>query len=88
VNDLPGRILAIYDALAARPGGTVRLADLRERLGAVDKDDLDRTLIEMDDNRQIQLEPDPDRRGLTSHDHAAAVSFSGRAMHLMRAVRR
>lgn len=80
------RILAAYHDLASRPGGPggpVSLVNLREHLNA-DRDEVDRTLIEMDDERDIQLEPDPDRRGLTAEAREAAVDLAGRPMHLLR----
>ena len=79
-----GSILTACRALADRPGGTVRLADLRERLSDwMDADAVNRTLIELDRARVIQLDPDPDRAGLTSSDRAAAVNLGGQEMHLM-----
>lgn len=80
---LPEQILAAYRELATRPGGTVGLADLRKRLDDSDRDDVDRALIEMDRQRQIQLEPDPDRAALTPEARAAAVDLSGQQMHLI-----
>jgi hypothetical protein len=85
---LPERILAIYDHLVTRPGGTITLVDLRAQLDSVDVDELDRTLVEMDRRRQIQLEPDPDRAALTPQAREAAVGLSGQEMHFMRADRR
>ncbi len=86
MSALPERILAAYADLTSRPGGTIYLCDLRVRLGDVDRDELDRALLDMDDRRDIQLEPDPDRAGLTAEMRAAATWLAGRDMHLMRAV--
>jgi len=88
VSTLPERILAAYADLTSRPGGGIHLADLRAQLADVDADELDRALVEMDDRRDIQLEPDPDRAGLTTEMRAAAVRLAGRDMHLMRKVER
>lgn len=82
------QILTAYRDLVTRPGGSVSLADLRARLGSISRDELDRVLVEMDDDRVIQLEPDPDRAGLTPEDHAAAIRMCGRDLHLMREVLR
>lgn len=76
-------ILAAYDELATRPGGVVRLTDLRGHLGDIDQDELTDALVEMDRERQIQLEPDPDRAGLTVEDREAAINLGGQQMHLM-----
>lgn len=80
------QILAAYEALTPRPGGTIYLADLREHLASVDRAELDATLIDLDRAREIQLEPDPDRAALTQKARAAAVELGGQSMHLMRAV--
>lgn len=82
-TELFSQILAAYRSLATRPGGPVGLEKLREHLDA-DRNDVDRTLVEMDDHRLIHLEPDPDRRGLTAEARAAAVELAGRPMHLLR----
>jgi hypothetical protein len=80
---LRDRILAAYRELATRPGGPVGLEKLREHLNA-DRKEVDRTLVEMDDLREIHLEPDPDHGGLTAKAREAAVDLAGRPMHLLR----
>ena len=82
------QILTTYRDLVARPGGSVSLADLRARLGSIGRDELDRVLIEMDDERVIQLEPDPDQAAFTPGYRAAAIRMCGRDLHLMREVLR
>jgi hypothetical protein len=80
---LSERILAAYQQLATRPGGPVGLEKLREQLDA-DRKEVDRALLEMDGRREIHLEPDPDRGGLTAEAREAAVDLAGRPMHLVR----
>jgi hypothetical protein len=80
---LRDRILAAYRELATRPGGPVGLEKLREHLNA-DREEIDRTLVEMDDRREIHLEPDPDHGGLSAEARKAAVNLAGRPMHLLR----
>jgi hypothetical protein len=80
---LRDRILAAYRKLATRPGGPVGLEKLREHLDA-DRKQVDRILVEMDDRREIHLEPDPDHGGLTAAAREAAVDLAGRPMHLLR----
>jgi hypothetical protein len=84
-HSLPERILAVYDELVSRPGGTITLVDLRAHLESVTPGDLNRTLVEMDRRREIQLEPDPDRAALTPQARKSAVTLGGQDMHLMRA---
>jgi hypothetical protein len=80
---LRDRILAACRELATRPGGPVGLEKLRAHLDA-DRQAVDRTLIEMDDRREIHLEPDSDHGGLTTEAREAAVDLAGRPMHLVR----
>ncbi|WP_229070193.1 hypothetical protein [Actinoplanes sp. DH11] len=80
---LSERILAVYEQLVNRPGGPVGLEKLREHLDA-DREEVDSTLLEMDGRREIHLEPDPDRGGLTAAARHAAVDLAGRPMHLLR----
>lgn len=78
-------ILAACRALIDRPGGTARLADVRDRIGDwMPVDAVTRLLIELDRARVIQLEPEPYRAGLTPQDRAAAVELGGQELHLVR----
>ncbi len=85
---LPDRIGEAYDELTKRPGGPVALADLRDRFPDVPRDELDKALLDMDDKRAIQLEPDPDRAGLTDRDRESALDMVGTDKHLLRKVDR
>ena len=80
----PEQVIDTISQLERRPGGTVRLTDVRAHLG--DDPVVGEVLLKLNDARRIQLEPDPDRRGLTAEDHAAAVPLAGRPMHLARRV--
>ena len=79
-------ILDAYRRLVSRPGGCIHLSVLRAALPHVGFDALSGMLLAMDADRLIQLEPDPDRLGLTAAMKAAAVLLAGEPMHLMREV--
>ncbi len=82
-----GSIVTAVQALETRPGGPVRLADLRDRIGDwMDAAAVTRTLVQLDNERVVQLEPDPYRAGLTDRDRAAAVELGGQQTHLVRLV--
>jgi hypothetical protein len=85
-NDTPisDRIRRVYQELAARPGQAVHLADIRARLDSITRTDLDRALLDLDERRTIQLEPDPDRARLTVQRRDAAIDLAGRKLHLLR----
>jgi hypothetical protein len=81
-------ILDACSELATRPGGPVRIADVRRHLpDEWTHERVTSVLLWMDDRRLVQLEPDPYRMGLTSEDHAAAIQkLSGKETHLVRVV--
>ncbi|MGC4770586.1 hypothetical protein ACLQ25_16625 [Micromonospora sp. DT44] len=83
----PGRvedlIRAAYLRLAEKPGALVSLARLRGGLRDLTRDDLDRVLRAMDRRREIQLEPDPNRKVLTQATRDAAVVIGGEDKHLI-----
>lgn len=80
---LPIQILSAYNDLVKRPGGPVGLEHLRNRLTA-DRKEVDQALLELDEHDEIQLEPDPDRAGLTAEARKAAIELGGRPRHLVR----
>ncbi len=86
VRSVDDRIREACKDLETRPGGPVALADLRDRLPDVPRADLDKALRDMDDRRETQLEPDPDRGGMTQRDRDAALPLweGGTPTHTVR----
>jgi hypothetical protein len=82
-KDLEKRVHTVYSELAVRPGELVSLARLRDKLADVTRDDLDRVLVSMDRARDIQLEPDPNRKALPPEAREAAVRIGGEDKHLV-----
>jgi hypothetical protein len=80
---IEARIRRAYDALADQPGDLVSLAALRAKIPNISRSDLDDVLLEMDRRREIQLDPDPDRRVLTDAAKAAAITLGGEDKHLI-----
>lgn len=79
-----GQITAAYRSLVAYDGDWVRLADLRERIGAsVPRDQLDAALRQLSRGHHATVIPEQDLRRLTDADHAAAVRLGGEAKHLI-----
>jgi hypothetical protein len=81
--DVPERVLQAYQDLKRGSDPYVRLTALRDRLNDVPRTELDRTLLEMDRNGKIQLDADPNRRGLTAADRSSAIFHGGEDMHLV-----
>jgi hypothetical protein len=81
------QVLSAYGSLAKRRGDLVSLVRLRHLLGAINRDELDRTLKVMARARVIQLDPDPCRGRLTQEDRAAAILIGREDMHFLSVVR-
>ncbi|QFZ19371.1 hypothetical protein [Saccharothrix syringae] len=78
-----GRVAAAYAALARRRGDAVGLADLRERLDDVPREDFDRAVGAMARRDGVHLWAEPDQKALTERDHRAAVVLGGTPRHLL-----
>ena len=79
---LRARILNAIDRLA-NGSGYASLTRLRAELADLDRNDLTRALLDMDNAHVIQLDPDANRLGLTAEDRAAAIWLGGEYMHLV-----
>jgi hypothetical protein len=77
------RIRQAYGELAGGPGALVSLARLRDELPDIPRKHLDEVLLELDRQRAIQLEPDPNRKALSDGAKAAAIPLGGEDMHLL-----
>lgn len=77
------RILQAYAEVAGEPGALVSLALLRDQLPKIPRATVDESLLELDRQRAIQLEPDPNRKALSDRAKAAAIPLGGEDMHLI-----
>jgi hypothetical protein len=80
-TDLAGRVRAAYAALADTPGTWVKLANLRAQLADVSRAELDKTLEQMLDSPDFQLEPEPFGHRIGPEERAAAVNIGGEDRH-------
>jgi hypothetical protein len=80
---LEEKIIAAYGNLKRREGELVSLARLRAALPTESRKELDRVLIELDRSRRIQLEPEMNRKNLTSEVQESAVRLGGEDKHLI-----
>lgn len=83
VPSIEERVRRAYAELAAHEGDLVNLAKLRDRLDDVARSDLDGVLRDMDRRRDIQLDPDPNRKALTPRARGAAIAIGGEDKHLI-----
>ena len=79
---LEDRVRAAYARLAPRPGGWVRLAELRAALDDV-RGDVDTALTALSRAPGVSVIPEEDQKKLTPDDRAAAVMIGDRPKHLI-----
>lgn len=77
------QVRAAYAALAEKPGASVGLRLLRERLDGLSREEFDAALLRLIERPGVYLEPEPKLRSLTAADRAAAVNLGGEAKHLL-----
>jgi len=82
-DDTEAAIVAAYRVLAAEPGEFVRLRDLRERLPAILRADLDSALERMYRAQQVNLVPQENQQVLTDGDRESALRVGGEFKHLL-----
>jgi hypothetical protein len=83
-SDIETRVIEAYRDLVAKPGGWLGLAQLRQKLGDIDRTDLDRALRSLYSHPGIALIPEDNQKSLSADDRAAAVSVGDQAKHLIR----
>ncbi|WP_424187573.1 hypothetical protein ACOBQX_07150 [Actinokineospora sp. G85] len=78
---LVDELRAAYAGLA-EPGDYVSLAALREAVGG-DRAEVDRALLELDEQAGVSLIPEANRKSLTAAQRAAALRVGGEDKHLL-----
>jgi hypothetical protein len=81
VDDVEARIRGAYQEVAKVPGSWVGLADLRERLGHLDREVVDQTLRAMVRRDDVRIIPAANVKALEERDHAAAVRIGDEDSH-------
>ena len=76
------RVRVAYARLTPRPGGWVRLAELRAVLGDA-RGDVDTALTALSRAPGVSVIPEEDQKKLTPDDRAAAVMIGDRPKHLI-----
>jgi hypothetical protein len=77
------RVRHAYGELAEAAGDLVSLVRLRDNLPDIPRVQLDKILLELNRQRVIQLDPDPNRKALSDRAKAAAIPLGGEDMHLI-----
>lgn len=81
--DVETRIRAAYAALAREPAGWVSLADVRDVLDDIPRDEQDAGLRRVAIQPGVRLIPVANLKSLTTRDSAAAVRFGGEDNHAL-----
>lgn len=84
-GDIEKLVMEAYHDLAAEPGEFVRLRDLRSRLSAIARPDLDAALEEMYRAQRVNLIPRSNQQALTDADRQSALRVGGEFKHLLSA---
>lgn len=82
-RDLGSRLLAKALALGGGPGHRVRLSDLRRALGDVSRSELDRLLLELQEQEKLVLYRIDDPADIQPDDEAAALMVAGNVRHIL-----
>src|SRR4051794_3438350 len=80
---LETRIRSVYAELAGPAGGFVTLADVRDRLAAVDRSALDAALRRMSREPEVFLQPATNMKALTERERSGAVGLAGEDNHII-----
>lgn len=80
--DPESRVRMAYESLRSHRGAWVRVADLRAALADIDRNALDATLVALQREPGVRLEPNEQQSSLTDADRAAAVRVGNQLCHL------
>ncbi len=81
--DPEGEVRRAYAGAATRPGEWVGLADLRERIEGISREDVDATLARMFGSAGVNLAPEVNDKALTDRDRRAAVRIGAKDVHML-----
>lgn len=79
--EIEARVRAAYASLTREGGGWVGLADLRERLGGIDRTEVDAVLVAMNRTRPVRIVPESNQKALTQRERDAAVIIGNQRRH-------
>jgi hypothetical protein len=81
--DVEARVRTAYQELAAQPGGWVKLAPVRQRLGDLPRAEVDAVLVEMSRQQGVAIVPESNQKTLSAEDRGSAVRIGGQDKHLL-----
>jgi len=81
--DLPDRVREAYAAVASTPQAWVSIADIRRKLGDVDRDALDAALRRLEQAPDVNIVPESNQKALSDEDRRAAVTIGDQPKHYL-----
>lgn len=81
--ELHSRIREAYQAVAARPGAWVSLADIRHKLADVPRAELDAALRGLEREPDVNIVPQSNQKALDDDDERAAVTIGAQRKHFL-----
>lgn len=78
------QVRAAYQRLARVPGDWVSLADVRNLLGTLSREDVDQALRELAVQPKVHLIPVANLKSLSARDHSAALRLGGEDNHAIK----
>src|SRR5262249_41118709 len=81
--DAESQVRKAYAALAGRPGEWVGLADLRDKLPALARAEVDAALMSVLDQDRVRITPIANPRALPGRARDAAIDIGGEASHAL-----
>lgn len=81
--DLTDRIREAYVATASAPRAWVSIADIRRKLGDVDRADLDAALRRLERAPDVNIVPESNQKALSEEDRRAAVIIGDQPKHFL-----
>lgn len=81
--DLLEQIRVTYKQFAAEPGDWVNIADIRETLSSVGRDEMDAALRELEQQRDVNVVPQANEKALSERTRRAAVIIGRQHKHFI-----
>jgi hypothetical protein len=81
--DLIDRIRDAYAATASAPRAWVSIADIRRKLGDVDRPILDAALRQLEQAPDVNIVPESNQKMLSEEDRRAAVTVGDQPKHFL-----
>jgi hypothetical protein len=81
--DLTDRIREAYTAIASAPRAWVSIAEIRRKLGDVERSDLDAALRRLEQSPDVNIVPESNQKALSEEDRRAAVIIGDQPKHFL-----